>query len=58
MERKLCNYSSVISKEGKFFVSFCPELGVTSQGKTKREALDNLNEAIELYLEEDPIVSP
>ncbi len=54
MEQK---FSAVITKEGKFFVSFCPELGVASQGKTKQTALKNLKEAVELFLEEDPIAS-
>ncbi len=51
-------FSAIITKEGKFFVSYCPELGVSSQGKTKKSALNNLKEAVELYLEEDPIGIP
>jgi len=51
-------FSAVITKEGKWFVSFCPELGVASQGKNEKEALGNLKEAVELYLEEDPISAP
>ncbi len=51
-------FSAVITKEGKWFVSYCPELGVASQGKTKKSALNNLKEAVELYLEEDPIKAP
>jgi len=52
MEKK---FSAVITKEEKWFVSYCPEIGVASQGKTKKSALKNLKEAVELYLEEDPI---
>jgi predicted RNase H-like HicB family nuclease len=55
MEQK---FSAVITKEAKWFVSYCPELGVASQGKTKKSALNNLKEAVELYLEEDPISTP
>jgi len=51
-------FSAVITKEGKFFVSFCPELGVSSQGLSEKEALSNLKEAVELYLEDDPIDLP
>lgn len=51
-------FSAVISKEENFFVSFCPELGVSSQGASEKEALLNLKEAVELYLEEDPIGLP
>jgi len=51
-------FSAVITKEGKFFVSYCPELGVSSQGVSEKSALSNLKEAVELYLEEDPIGLP
>ena len=35
---------------------WCPELpGCTSAGETKEEALENIKEAIALYLEPDPI---
>ena len=40
-----------ITKEDKFFISRCPELGVTSQGATRGEAQANIKEAIELYIE-------
>ena len=40
-----------ITKEDKFFISRCPELGVTSQGVTLEEAQANIKEAIELYIE-------
>jgi predicted RNase H-like HicB family nuclease len=49
----------VVSRDGKWFVATCPELGVTSQGKTVEKSINNLKEAIELYLEdEDAIVPP
>lgn len=35
-------------------VSECPELGVASQGETEAEALANLREAVELFLEAFP----
>jgi predicted RNase H-like HicB family nuclease len=35
---------------------WCPELpGCASAGRTEREALENIREAIELYLEKDDI---
>jgi predicted RNase H-like HicB family nuclease len=35
---------------------WCPELpGCVSAGKTQQQALENIREAIELYLEPDPI---
>lgn len=39
------------------FVALNPETGTTTQGETIDEALENLREATELWLEEFPIVS-
>ena len=38
-------------KETEGYVSKCPELGVTSCGDSFEEALNNLKEAVDLYLE-------
>jgi len=46
-------FSSVVSKEGKWYVAHCPELEIASQGKSVESALENLREAIELYLEDE-----
>jgi predicted RNase H-like HicB family nuclease len=41
------------------FVAHCPSLkSCWSQGRTREEALDNMREAIELYLEPDPAELP
>jgi predicted RNase H-like HicB family nuclease len=38
-----------------YIVAYCPALkGCVTQGRTEEEALTNLKEAIELYLETDP----
>ena len=37
------------------FVAYNPETGSTTQGETIEEALANLREAIELFLEEFPM---
>lgn len=37
------------------FVALNPETGTTTQGETVEEALENLREATELYLEEFPL---
>ena len=37
-----------------WLVAECPEIGTASQGKTEAEALANLREATELYLESFP----
>ena len=34
------------------YVAFNPDTGTTTQGETLEEAMDNLREATELYLEE------
>ena len=42
----------VIEKDKNGYYAFCPELeGCQSQGDTFEQALDNIKEAIELYLE-------
>jgi len=46
-------FTGVITKEEKWYVAHCIELGVVSQGKTIEEAQANLKEAVELYLEEE-----
>ena len=50
--------SAIIRREGKFFSAYNPETGVASQGKTRNDALKNLKEAVELFLEDDPIGLP
>jgi predicted RNase H-like HicB family nuclease len=47
--------SAIITKGEIAFVATCPELGVVSQGKTEKEALKNLKEAVELYLEDEDV---
>ena len=44
--------TAVIKKGEKQFVALCPELDVVSHGYTIEEALKNLKEAVELYIEE------
>ena len=39
------------------FTALNPETGTTSQGESVEEALANLREATELYLEEFPLIS-
>lgn len=46
--------TAVLWKEEDMYVAQCPEIGTVSQGYTQEEALANLKEATELYLEEFP----
>ena len=48
-------FTAVIHKEDNWYVADCPEVGTVSQGKTVEEAVANLKEATELYLEEFPL---
>lgn len=47
-------FTAVLRKERDLYVADCPEVGTVSQGKTVEEAIANLREATELYLEEFP----
>ena len=44
-------YTAVVWKETEGYVSKCPELGVASCGDSFEDAVFNLQEAVELYLE-------
>jgi len=51
------NFQVIIEPgEDGYFVAHCPSLkSCWSQGKTKKEAILNIREAIKLYLEPEPI---
>ena len=49
-------FTAIVHKEENLYVAQCPEAGTASQGETIEEAIKNLQEATELYLEEFPIV--
>ncbi|MGR3309685.1 MAG: type II toxin-antitoxin system HicB family antitoxin [Candidatus Brocadiales bacterium] len=48
---KAYKLTAILWKEEQGYVSKCPELGVASAGDTVEDALKNLKEASELYLE-------
>ncbi|MDE2786507.1 MAG: type II toxin-antitoxin system HicB family antitoxin [Chloroflexota bacterium] len=43
--------TAIVERDGDGYVALCPELDIASQGDTVAEARDNLNEALELFLE-------
>ena len=43
--------NNAVWKEGDYFVAQCLNVDVSSFGETKEEALANLQEALELYFE-------
>ena len=47
--------TAIVHKEDNLYVAQCPEVGTASQGETIEEAVANLQEATELYLEEFPL---
>jgi predicted RNase H-like HicB family nuclease len=47
-------YTAVLRKEEDMYVATCPEVGTASPGHTIEEAVANLKEATQLYLEEFP----
>ncbi len=50
----MVDITAVLHREEGVFVVECPEVGTLSQGDNVDEALANLEEATELYLEEFP----
>ena len=54
MSMKKLSLKSLVWKEGKYYVSHALNFDLSSFGKTRREALKNLVEALELYLEDSP----
>ena len=52
---KIKTFTAVLHKEDDLYVAECPEVGTVSQGYTIEEAIANLKEATELYLEELPV---
>jgi predicted RNase H-like HicB family nuclease len=50
--------SAVVWREDGIYVALCPEFDVASQGKSVEEALRNLKEALELYLEDEDVEKP
>jgi len=47
--------NAILIKEEDMYIAKCPEVGTISQGHTIEEAIENLKEATELYLEEFPL---
>lgn len=49
---------AIVWKEGDLFVAKSVGIELASQGKTQKEALDNLQEALDLYLEDEKVSIP
>lgn len=58
-ERIWMKFAVVVEKdEDGYYVALCPELDVASQGKSVEEALRNLREALELYMDDENVEKP
>ena len=44
-------FTAILRIEEDMYVAYTPELDIASQGQTQRESLDNLKEAVNLFLE-------
>ncbi|MFA4830634.1 MAG: type II toxin-antitoxin system HicB family antitoxin [Patescibacteria group bacterium] len=49
------NLENVVWKEGKYFVAWNLNTSVSSFGDTRKEALESLQEALELHFEDLPL---
>ena len=44
-------FTAIIERQGNLYVALCPELDVASQGTSIENALENLKEAVALFIE-------
>lgn len=51
------NLKYIIYREGDYYVSQCLNMEIASFGSTIDEALANLKEAVELYLEDEQAIN-
>ena len=46
-------FTAIIEQDGDWYIGYCPEIpGANGQGKTKRECLESLSDAIQLILKD------
>ena len=49
------NFSTLLHREVDWYVPWCSEMDIANQGKTAEEAVANVKEAVEPYLEDEDI---
>jgi predicted RNase H-like HicB family nuclease len=54
-EGSTLHLTAVVTREDDWYVARCLEVEATSQGETVEQALANLREVVEVYLEEEPV---
>lgn len=52
------NLPTIITREDKWYVAFCPILEIATQGKTEREVRDNMRDLIEEYMRDPDTPKP
>ena len=52
------HYNVIIQKEENWYVAKCLDNNIASQGKTIEEAMENLKESLELYMQDEKTVQP
>ena len=57
-QSKNINLKNIVWREGKHYVAQCLNVDVSSFGRTRTEALTNLDEALELYFEDTKTLRP
>lgn len=53
---KIIHLENIVWKEDKYYVAKCLNVEVSSFGESKEEALNNLQEALELYFEDEDVI--
>lgn len=48
------NLKNIVWKEGKYYVAWNINTSISSFGKTKKEAIESLEEALQFHFEEEP----
>jgi predicted RNase H-like HicB family nuclease len=56
-EPTMLHLTAAVSREGDWYVARCLDIEATSQGQTVEEAIANLRDVVEVYLEEEPAPS-
>ena len=55
-EPTIAHLTAAVVRDGDWYVARCLEVEATSQGESVEEASANLTEALELYVEDAPLI--
>ena len=55
-ESRMLHLTAVVTREGDWYVAHCLEVEAVSQGETFEQAMANLAEVVEVYLQDEPIL--